>query len=505
MFGLDPGLIPSGAIVHTIEILAQVGKTGGPPPTAALSYQRVGTDPSIVDSAAITVSSGGTNQLISNSWTCLNWSGSDIDNLEIGIHHISGADLTITQIRVLVMYDAMGTAYRSIGSDVGTRYSTGLVTLNTGGRSATFSGGALLPTDVGTGDRLTISGTPYYIFRRVSDTEVLVQEIPCADLVNAAYTIERAHNTLQDWETTQGGNLVADDRIEVGVVYNDAAALNGRLTISDSTTDASHYMRLTVAEGQGHNGLKNTGAAIDAFGGWGGPNAIDVADAYTRIEGLEIKNITDAGSGIHFMADNGLVDGIFVHSCLQFDNAGVDIGANNVTVRNSFFTGGMQYGVRLLVNATGTIENCTIVGDGSSGSGVIDSIGSTATVRNTISVDHPADNDFVLWSNIAFFGNNMYSGALGVDPGEDDGGHQSPPGDLDTLLVSVSGEDYHLESSGHMAAGGGLDLSASFDQDIEGEARLTPWDIGADEDGSASVGPGSSKPRIVSWREIDPR
>ncbi|MHC4101402.1 MAG: YCF48-related protein [Planctomycetota bacterium] len=502
MFALDDGLIPSGATVNTIEIIAQLGKSGQPP-TASLSYQRIGTDGSPIDTAPVTISASDFGFDLNVIYTCLNWTATDIDNLEIGVVHTGGGDLYLTQIRVRVTYDLTGTVYRSIGTNAGTLYSTGTATVNDRSRTVTFGGGAVLPTDVGVGDRLTVSGEQFYILSRNSDTEVTVQEIPCTDYVDQAYTIERAYNTMPAWVLDRQGDLVAESRQEVGVVYNDGPFID-RLDIFGSTTDASHYMRLTVADGHGHSGLKDTGAVIDAGGGWGGLNAIDVLDEYTRIEGLEIKGIQDAGSAVYFAADNGLVDGIFVHSCWQNNNAGVDIDATNVTVRNSFFTGGTSAGVRVLANATGIIENCTMVGNGSSGYGIGDDVGSTTSVSNTISVNHPSDNDFVLWSNISFFGNNMYSSALGIDPGEDDGGHQAPPGSLEALFVSFSGEDYHLEASGHMAGGSGLDLSSSFTDDIDGDSRLTPWDIGADDDGSASSGGGSATPRIVSWREVAP-
>jgi hypothetical protein len=63
---------------------------------------------------------------------------------------------------------------------------------------------------------------------------------------------------------------------------------------------------------------------------------------------------------------------------------------------------------------------------------------------------------------------------------------QSPPASLEDLFISIvaSSEDLHLESSGHNARNNGVDLSASFTDDIDGETRPTgpnTWDIGADE------------------------
>ena len=180
---------------------------------------------------------------------------------------------------------------------------------------------------------------------------------------------------------------MTDERREYGVCYNDGP-LTGRLVISGSTTSSDYFMMVTVADGQRHTGLPNSGAAIDPSGGFGGLNAIDVEDQYTRIEWLEVRGDADGGHGIFFddspAADDGLVSNIFVHSYVQSANSGVEIGAQSVTVRNSFFTGSTSVGIHLFTGSSATIENCTLYGDGAAGSGVDDEAGSTATVRNTI-------------------------------------------------------------------------------------------------------------------------
>src|SRR5262249_41354354 len=48
-----------------------------------------------------------------------------------------------------------GTNYRSVGTNTGTLYSTGLASINWGTSTVTFGGGASLPTNVGQGDKLT--------------------------------------------------------------------------------------------------------------------------------------------------------------------------------------------------------------------------------------------------------------------------------------------------------------------------------------------------------------
>ena len=57
------------------------------------------------------------------------------------------------------------------------------------------------------------------------------------------------------------GNLVAADRVEVGVCYDDAALDEG-VVIDGSTTDATHYMRLTVADQARHKGKAGAGVVL---------------------------------------------------------------------------------------------------------------------------------------------------------------------------------------------------------------------------------------------------
>ena len=70
------------------------------------------------------------------------------------------------------------------------------------------------------------------------------------------------------------------------------------------------------------------------------------------------------------------------------------------------------------------------------------------------------------------------------------------------LFVDKSVPDLHLVTMGNYAANGGLDLSATFSGDIDGDTRSDAWDIGADEGVS---GTGMLRPKVVTWREVDPQ
>jgi hypothetical protein len=315
---------------------------------------------------------------------------------------------------------------------------------------------------------------------------------------------------MQAWEDAVDGDLVAEKRREIGVCYHDGA-FTDRLVIDGSTTDATHYIKLTVAEGQRHNGIRNSGAVIDAQGGWTAQNAIDVWDEYTWIDGLEIKAIHDQGDAISFAnspsSANGLVSNVYIHSFWQANNAGVRVASTGVTIRNCFITGGTSAGITVALTGGVVIENCTLWGYTGSGHGLQAAGGSIVSVTNTISVAHDSGYDFYIGTGggavINYFGYNLFeTTAGGFDPDDYDGGNQLPPANLEFLFVTLSSpENLHLEAGGHRAGNTGLDLSSSFSDDIDGVTRTDVWDIGADE---GVTGTDPLTPKILAWEEVEP-
>ncbi len=369
--------------------------------------------------------------------------------------------------------------HRSIGTNTGTLYSVGDATIALDSRTITFGGGASLPTSVGRGDKVTIGGDTYFIKKKNSTTQVTVHDPSPSTHTNAAYTITRAYNDFQSWETARQGNLVADNRREVGVAYNDGVFTpSSSITISGSTTDSTRYMMITVAESQRHSGIAGTGVVISGTGH--GSRVIVVEDEYTIVEWLEIKTfatdairMTDTPS-----SDGGLIQNVIIH-----DFVGATRGVNmqsDCTLRNSIIYNGRS-GIRIQDGANGIVENTTfydMTQEGVDGSGTAASI----TVRNSISLNG-AVVDFDM-ASVAYFDHNMYSTLAGTSPGAND---KSPPVDHDDLFISVvaGSENLHLEDSGNDAVGTGLDLSSSFTTDIDNDTRMTPWDMGADQTAAA--------------------
>jgi len=327
------------------------------------------------------------------------------------------------------------------------------------------------------------SSSTFYVLSRDSDTQVTVQETAGITHTSDGFTFERVYNTLQD-----------------------DGSFTDPLTISGSTTNGNRYMTVTVAEGQRHTGIEDTGAIIDACcfatSKDMGQHLILVEDEFTRIEWLQFARVQIGDYSAIYFSDSpsgadGSVSNVMVYaSWFSGAMSGVRVLASNVTVRNSFFRGSGHNGVSVnLTGASVSIENCTIYG---CSRGVDAGNLTDVSIRNTIAVNS-GTADFQLWSTISYFGYNMYDTTVGFDPAGYQGNNQTPPTDLDDLFILLGGaHDLHLEPAGHTAVNGGDDLTGTFTDDVDAETRSgLEWDIGADE-----IPP---TPRVLTWQEVDPQ
>ncbi|MHC4429363.1 MAG: DUF2341 domain-containing protein, partial [Planctomycetota bacterium] len=367
--------------------------------------------------------------------------------------------------------------YRSIGTNTAVLYQTGDATISAGATVVTFGGGASLPANIGQGDELVIGAETFYIYSRDSNTQVTVQDAAAGAHSGDAYTIKRAYNDAQSWETARGGDLVGDDRREVGVCYDDGAFTTG-VNIRDNTTDASHYMTLTVAEGQRHDGTASSGARFD---GVVDDDVIELDDPYTVVEWLEVANFSGTaveGISIGVTGPNSLAQNLLIHDFTGAKHAVVVYPV--ATLRNTIIYNGPE-GVRITNgSADATLESMTIWNV--TGDCVDLDSGNALSLRNCVLLG-AGDVDLEIDGTVNYLGYTMYSTWSGQDPEGFDGNNQTPPADLNDLFYSItaSSENLHLEDSGHNAIDTGVDLSSSFTGDIDGDTRSAPWDLGADE------------------------
>ena len=153
------------------------------------------------------------------------------------------------------------TYYRSIGS--APDYATGTVTAINGETCVVGSLDVQWKTaNRGRGDRIIIAGTDYTILSVDAENELTLTTTVSGNFTGA-YNIARQFTTLQEGEDSisfavacayfpvSSASLVADNRREVGIAYNDSIVptdpdFTAGVLFDGSTTDASHDITLTT-------------------------------------------------------------------------------------------------------------------------------------------------------------------------------------------------------------------------------------------------------------------
>lgn len=400
---------------------------------------------------------------------------------------------------------AAATVIRSIGTNAGNLHASGMASVPIGSTTVTFTSPLPAQTAVGAvgmGDVLVIQGETLFIASYDSPTQVTLQSAATVNHTppTATFTVTRAFNTLQAWENARDGNLVGLNSNEVGVAYKDGP-FTETLTIDGSTTDSSHFMHLTVAPGQRHNGTAGTGVVLD--GQVADRMGIEVLDDYTLIEWFDLKNHHGATGFPNIRvnaATNVLIQYLLVRDYLDASSNTEGIAmrqgqVNGMTVRNSIIFNGDAQGIEGDdADDTLIIQNCTIYN--MAGNGIDEKTGTPISVTNTISMGN-GGLDF-----------DIPSGTQSYNMSEDGTascgtclGSENP-----LIQFATLGSDFHLAGTS-TAINAGTDLSGTFCCDIDQALRpAAQWDIGADEFGAATAvklislaGSGYDREVHLSW------
>ena len=147
---------------------------------------------------------------------------------------------------------ATTTNYRSIGTNNGVLFDCGTASVTEGNTIVTIDGCDILDL-IGRGDKITIENEKYYILDINSGRQLTLQSGATQSYQDASFSIKRAYNSLRSWERGRDGDLVGEDRLEIGICYDDGSFTSDRrrralVTIDGSITDPEHFMWLTVAE-----------------------------------------------------------------------------------------------------------------------------------------------------------------------------------------------------------------------------------------------------------------
>ena len=274
------------------------------------------------------------------------WIATEFDNQTSSCFPVTGFCGLGAQATGPFAVNTLSVNYRSIGTALGNLAPANTATTSTGSNIVFFV--APLPPNVGQGDKLTIDpgGLPevFYIVTRDSNTQVTVDKPALFTRPPINFTILRAYNTLQTWEDAcvaapclalsgggRGGDLVSDNRREIGVAYDDGDFTSG-IVFDGSNTDCIRNLTLTVAPVHRHYGLAATGAdnKVVLDNGLNAIPAVRIADEFINVEWLEIKGgDTLSGDGIELSGGIGLPNRTSLRYNLIHDAQGDGIQLND--------------------------------------------------------------------------------------------------------------------------------------------------------------------------------
>ena len=362
----------------------------------------------------------------------------------------------------------------------------------------------------GRGDAILIQLVPYTIAAVNSETQLTLTS-PYAGTTGGgkSYSIQRMFGTLAEWENCVDGlivgggacpffvpasnDLVADNRGEVGIAYNDSvvpanADFTASVQIDGSITDAIHTITLTADWGNNNRGLAGAGTLIDNSNSQA---AIRIQDDFVTVswleirggllsvDGVEVSNLGPSnqvrllnllihdvpGNGIEITDPDTIID---VYNTIIYNPAarGILIAAGPLSATSR---------IRLLNN---TIHN-TLSGPGIES---FEATNPTVLLRNNIAITTPAANFSVPGLSASSSDNLSGDGSAAT---------HCPAGGAEPS-IALSSVDFVDEAPApidlHIKVGSyprdkGANLSALFPGDVDGGPRTGLWDIGADEYG----------------------
>jgi hypothetical protein len=372
---------------------------------------------------------------------------------------------------------------RSIGV-AGDLHNAG--TASVAGASALVTFDNDLPASIGTGDEFELAGETLYVRSVESARTLTLQEPATIAHTGETYQLRRAFTTLQDWEDAREGDLVAEQRLEIGMAYNDGP-FETPLSVRGSTTNKDYFMWLTVAPGHRHRGVAGSGVQLRIPTlSTGGANLVSVIDNYFRLHWFELSCDPDAGwigNGIVFgwPSNNPDLAYLLVH---DGDFTGVHFAdrVSNAALRNSIIYGFGRSGVTIGGPHDGELAllvSNTIYGNTGGG------ISTGRDINDLYFIE--AHGNIVVGNGAEDFGGGRIYG-VGSDNISTD---SSAPGsgalrgeEAEDYFVSTSkgSEDLHLRSTAPAIdrmttrlLGSGLDI------DQEARPSGSFWDVGADE------------------------
>ena len=286
------------------------------------------------------------------------------------------------------------------------------------------------------------------------------------------------YTSLSAWEAGEQKNLVDNNEIAIAKCRNTAGSADtSGVTISGWTTDADHYIKITVESGYRHDGTEGTGYRIAPSSST--DYGIEIEEDYTQVEWVAIDQTNITVAGIHCY---GLTDGtgITIHHVLMYNIQGGDIGVYNrsaadvsvyrcIAYQDSDAGSGYGFGQN---NSDGSMHcrNCTAKVNYVA---YRNAAGSMTTDNCFGGASYPWYGSFSGNYNCDTTSNSTYQA-----PGANSLHDKNASDQFES--ITDNSQDFHLKS-GADCIDAGNNLGSPYDYDIDNQQVTGTWDIGADE------------------------
>lgn len=290
--------------------------------------------------------------------------------------------------------------------------------------------------------------------------------------------------TVAAWQIAQARDLVAADEIARCEISGSWASPEAQLTITGWGTDPTRYIEIEALGAARHNGIWTSTA--HRFLGTSFPG-LNITEPYTNLIGLQAERVSASAviSG-SFRASVGADD-------TQFKDCICKFGGSVASAQIAGFYLATQ-------DATPTRPyciNCLAIHEGTNGTSIL----GFATLNRdwegefiNCTVVNAMDYGFWLsatknvcincFSDGAVVADFLGGGGTGAsNNASSDGSGVGTAPRLNQIFTFVGGDDYHLAPDDAGARTHGLNVSGTygFSDDIDGQTRVAPWDIGADQ------------------------
>lgn len=281
-------------------------------------------------------------------------------------------------------------------------------------------------------------------------------------------------DTSTDGFTIDG---IPDSCIITAECYDDDGTLNNSvINFSGVTTDSTNYRKVTVLDGERHNGVLPNGTAGDGFIlDCGASDCIDIAESNFVLEWIAI-DCTGANSTFdHCLTTSNndtptFIRNLVVAASPTHNNVAINCNEPNpCNVFNSITYNTSSVGIGIRGSNRAGSANFFYNNSSSGFATGINAVDTKTTIKNCVSSGSTND----------------YSGTPNAASTHNASGDATAPA-LNTyyrnaIVNFTSATDLHLTSSSTSLIDKGTDLGTSTDIDGDDRDTYTPWDIGADE------------------------